>query len=586
MNKRITKYLLLLGIIPTILFFISQFVLADTWDYYVEFTVAENSSTDRTYLPILTGINGQNLIDSGYLSSSGNITNMMEGSSNTDYGAATSNITLLIPSLLASQERTYRFYTNYVPSVAHKIILGLAGYFTISDDSALEIGDNGTVRLTNTYIDFGSSDNIVSKENSFAIYNTSSNISAVVYGADSATNLTLEADAAGDETNLTVSGSPTNWQAVSTNNDTTYVYTAGAVYVRDLYSLTDSTVSGPINSVTFYFRIRQTAGGADTYAKPHFKIGGTVYDGNEQTQAGTSWATKNQAFSTSPATSSNWTWSEINDMQIGISLKNGAGGAQAQASRAYVTVNYNPLIRAASVNATGLSSGNYTIEASLNTTNLTISIDGIVEDTDALSGVSIPNYATDWVIGGNSTRCISDFQIDVDGTTKASYAPTSIINGTTLKDQTGSYNATITWGTNPSNVIITISGITSEQDATASGSGTASTISHKFQEASEPGNWFVSGTFGGTLTPELKETFANTASNIGMPEQSLWLIIWFGVSTAIGLSVLIFTGNILLTSIIIIACLWSGVNANIIDFGLVFIVIVLTFGGVYLARQR
>jgi hypothetical protein len=174
----------------------------------------------------------------------------------------------------------------------------------------------------------------------------------------------------------------------------------------------------------------------------------------------------------------------------------------------------------------------------------------------------------------------------VGGSLKAWYEPTAMISGTTLPDrQGGDENGVITWGSNPAGVEISIGGITSYQATTASTTG-VSGISHEFDEAAEPEGWFVTGTFGGTLTPELKELFADAASDMGMPEQSLWLIIWFGVSVAIGLSVLIFTGNILISLIVIIAGLWAGTNAGIIDFALVFLVIVLGFGGLYLAKQH
>ncbi len=196
----------------------------------------------------------------------------------------------------------------------------------------------------------------------------------------------------------------------------------------------------------------------------------------------------------------------------------------------------------------------------------------------------IPDNNSDWVIGSNTTPYFNNIIFTIDGTEVSRYEPTTMIVGAILPDETGSNDGTITWGTNPDGIEISIGSITSYESTTASVSG-VSGISHEFEEAQEPEGWFVSGTFGGTLTPELKESFANAATAIGMPEQSLWLIIWFGVSIAIGLSVLLFTGSILISLVIIIAGLWAGTNAGIIDFGLVFLVIVLGFGVFYLVKQ-
>ena len=147
--------------------------------------------------------------------------------------------------------------------------------------------------------------------------------------------------------------------------------------------------------------------------------------------------------------------------------------------------------------------------------------------------------------------------------------------------------STITWGTNPANIIIEIGEIAS-YESTAAVAASDIDISYALPEGSseEPEGWFVSGVFSGTLTPELIETIEGAATDMNMPTQSLWMILWFGVTVAIGLSVLMFTGSAVITLFIVIALLWTGVNAGVIDFGLVIIVIFMGFGSLYLSKQH
>lgn len=152
---------------------------------------------------------------------------------------------------------------------------------------------------------------------------------------------TLVPDGAGAETNLTPEGAATNWECVAaTDNDSKYVTVNSTSYVRDLYTLEDSSsVSlGTIVNVGVYFRIRNS-GTATTYGIPELYIGGNNYNGSAQT-ATNSWQTKNEAFSTNPATGDAWVWTDINNLQIGISLASDATSGNASCSAVYAVVSY------------------------------------------------------------------------------------------------------------------------------------------------------------------------------------------------------------------------------------------------------
>jgi hypothetical protein len=147
---------------------------------------------------------------------------------------------------------------------------------------------------------------------------------------------TLRPTGAGFETNLTPSAGA-NWQCVSDGADATYVSNNLTSYLRDLYELANSTVSsGVIVNLGVYFRIINSATGT-AYGIPELYIGGNTYSGAAQT-ATTSWATKNQVYTTNPATGAGWTWNDINNLEIGVSLA--ATTNETRCSEVYAVVSY------------------------------------------------------------------------------------------------------------------------------------------------------------------------------------------------------------------------------------------------------
>ncbi len=143
--------LLLISLVPAT-------ALAFTWQNYITFTVSNNGTgnTNRTAIPILTGIRGQNLIDSALVNSSANNTQVKESSMDRTFGVDTENVTLFVDSILSGQSREYKLYTGYSPQQTRfPIITGYTNNNTakgfvevVDDDTNLEIGNNGTISTT------------------------------------------------------------------------------------------------------------------------------------------------------------------------------------------------------------------------------------------------------------------------------------------------------------------------------------------------------------------------------------------------------------------------------------------------------
>jgi len=168
------QILLSIWLAITLILGFSAQAIADTYSHYITFTVTDNTSTDRTGLPILTGIPASSLISSGYLNSAGNQTATREGTSTTEQGVATGNISVFIDSLSALQARTYKFYTGYSPADSHKIIPGWDGYITSNDTATAEFGSNFTQQFNDVTL-YGSG-NISYKTNAWNLSKSTTNV--------------------------------------------------------------------------------------------------------------------------------------------------------------------------------------------------------------------------------------------------------------------------------------------------------------------------------------------------------------------------------------------------------------------------
>jgi len=165
-----------------------------------------------------------------------------------------------------------------------------------------------------------------------------------VYPLTSATE-TLRPNAAGDETGISsvLPAGSSHWSVVdevTANGATDYVYTSSSSYQRDLYNLPSPTGSGTINNVVVYFRFAPSSG-VTSYARAAIKTHGAVYLGSQETQSAFAWVTKSYSWTSNPYTSSSWTWTEIDDLQAGLELKN-SGGGLGDCTQVYVEVNYVP----------------------------------------------------------------------------------------------------------------------------------------------------------------------------------------------------------------------------------------------------
>lgn len=141
----------------------------------------------------------------------------------------------------------------------------------------------------------------------------------------------LHPSAAGDEENIanSTSGAGKHWQDVDDvtpdeNASVVYQNTYDSNYHRDLYRLPGWGKADNINSVTISARCRTyNASAMHPNVKIVCKTGGVVYESEEIATTG-SFITCSQVWLLNPGTGNPWTAEEIDSLQIGVALRNGA----------------------------------------------------------------------------------------------------------------------------------------------------------------------------------------------------------------------------------------------------------------------
>ena len=150
-----------------------------------------------------------------------------------------------------------------------------------------------------------------------------------------------------------------NWSYVDeevADDFTTNVFGAGL----DLYNLPAHSGSGTINKITVYARIY--TGAVDDYARIAIKTGTTTdYSGNLTTAVET-WENKSYEWAVNPDTEVAWTWSDIDDLQIGIECI--ITSNYSSCTQLYVEVDYTPSSPSASVSGSPSGSPSSSISGS------------------------------------------------------------------------------------------------------------------------------------------------------------------------------------------------------------------------------
>lgn len=399
-----------------------------------------NNGTAATNVFTTCNISTQNLIDGGYINQSCNNTALRTNAgADTAYmmGVTSDNRTCIyIPSIGQNQNLDYTLYMGGTTNMSGDLrYFPAAGGMTAADNTSLELGDNFTVEQAG-WVDtsYSANKSLIEKGNAFRVYILDESIAVAAGPSDN------ESYIAGDNNNIAVYG--VNWQAQ------TFTTPSENISLTDIEIYAERT--GSPGTVTASIRATSSSlpSGADLTS-------GTV-DGN--------------TFDTSPA----WETIDIGDCSLNatteyalviratggdasnyIYWRQDSSGAYADGQSAESTdsggtwaantgrdmlfvVNFLD----DNLAATGVSSGDIVVRASANTTHYTLHIDGVLEDSAALTA-GVSDTSENWTYYRNMGGYWHYTRIWVDGVLRQ-----DIIweNSTTFADQSGnSHNATPTF---------------------------------------------------------------------------------------------------------------------------------------------
>jgi hypothetical protein len=164
--------------------------------------------------------------------------------------------------------------------------------------------------------------------------------------------LTIRPNAVGRSTQLTKgppAGPAANYMCVddvAQNGDADYVFSDNqATYINDTYNLTNHAAeSGNITFIKIYLCGRDYAiggGGTDNTMKPVIYTNNTYYESDTEVALTNSYAASNWTHAINPVTSNAWTWTEIDDLEVGVALK-GQVNQYTNCTQVYVEVVYIP----------------------------------------------------------------------------------------------------------------------------------------------------------------------------------------------------------------------------------------------------
>lgn len=563
-----------------------------SWVFAFPINVADTGATARTYVPVLTGITGSSLVDSGYITATGTDTNMQIGSTSVPFMLSTTQIATVVPTLGAGSQAGFNLYTGYSPvQTVFSIITGTDGYITVSDDADLELGDDFEIELSG-YIDTSSGDdkNLVFKVGSVIIFiSAAGEITASLMGEGSATYEELVPNAEGDYTNITsVSGASTHWEAVddppaSPDDSGSFVYDSDTAENKDVYNLEDGSIppDAVVTSVTVYYRFKTVSNPYSSTARPYLRLGTDETVGTQESDGSGSYVSKNETLARPGG--GDWAFSDIEDLQVAIGLSKVPSATRTDCTQVYVRINYNSGL---SVTVTDISSGEHTVKVYADGTDLGIIVDegeaGEVSDTTLLDGASVPDNANDITINQNNVMPYFDYlKWTVSDTLIAWYQPVAMITATTLPDRQGdAENGTITWGEN-SDMTVTMGSVAS-YESTEAGAGEQEEISYTAPSPNIPSGWFGSGD---ETTLPFYDNFLGISAETGIPVKTIYIFMIFSVAMAMGFGTFIVFKPMIFGLVVTLAVLWAGSSMGIIPGWVIFSLIVVGFGVIYMRRQ-
>jgi hypothetical protein len=400
-------YLLVLLILPCLI--IGGIVSASDTSgaqYYGVVTVTNNSTATTVVSTNISGLNSTEMMAQGWLNSSANNCAIQYSGGDIPFmpGNGTSPWTMFVNSIGANSQLSYTFFTDDVTGGKIAYFPGSTG---MAVTEALEPSANFSISMTG-YLDTTKVGSNLFNKPSAILCNVSGsgNITATIYDTQHSPSSTTDTTAAWSNDASSID-----------NNLATYAETTAAVGVG-AWSAYLEFPHAAINTGGITYRCSL----ADN----------TVSEINLDAYYGGGWNDVYSGTFNVSAIETKYLSPIQSCTNLRISIKNTDVNPK---SAGIFEVYYLPIV---SVTATGISSGEKNVNVYADSSNLTISVDGVIKNSIALGGLSVTNNANNWAIGDDdATPYITSVNITVGGNLKGSWKWNY---GATFPDDSGNGN--------------------------------------------------------------------------------------------------------------------------------------------------
>jgi len=151
--------------------------------------------------------------------------------------------------------------------------------------------------------------------------------------------LIIRPNAPGMYSEIISSGCAANWQCTDesmSDGDATYVESIFGPWSTDTYELENISVTGTIDSIAVFIRVRNT--GTGQLAKTAIVVNGNLYNGgNINLNPYSTYTVFSTTYVTNPQTATAWTWADINNLQAGAGIKD-----PGRCTQVWVEIYYTP----------------------------------------------------------------------------------------------------------------------------------------------------------------------------------------------------------------------------------------------------
>ena len=516
-------------------------VLADTYSYYLPVEIFNNSTNVYGETPVLVMINNTQLAAWGYINSTGLNTNVQEGAADSVFMVATPRLGIYADSFAMGQVRTYYYRLNNLPGqTGFPIMVGVGGYMTVADSPSLELYNNSTVSLDG-YIDttYAINKNPVYKPGAYRTYVSAA---GTVTGAILTPGTTWTCP-----TGFVDSGGTwiTETQAYDNNTGTPADCTVPAAAWGNFLELTHSVIwTDAVRYWSSYDVAAVDQIDVDAYYNGAWNH---VYQGIMPAFA---WETRTFG-NTYLVTAARVRYHNIDAVNPLI------GSLYELQFREMADTNL------VSVSAAGISSADHLVEVAMNTTWMSIKVDGTQRDQKWLGTNTTPNNGNTWYfMSGNSMPYMDYAKISItaSGVNKGWWQPTYMVAPTNVVDRTGSGNTgTIIWGTNPTSLEVTVGGVVASEGGDMPGLGTNETILEIF-ELPVGLEIYENATATGSRLP-LYDLFNRGGASLGWSAATTYAFVGMLVpSIVMTFAVGVATGNLIIG--VLFGCLMLGMAAG------------------------